>query len=213
MNRPPTMATTPCSKLSIERRAASTLVAFESLTNRTCPIRPAGSIACSRRRGSRAAPSSMARASTPARPATAEAASTLPNMWRPVSSTAASGSEPLDVRARSPHDPLAVHDNTLVENARERERDAACRDGRAFGHDHRIIGVQYRPIVCRSDCAKIRALADRVRLEGRMPIEVVGREVQPDGDPRPERRRRLQLKAADLDDVDRLRRRVDRPAR
>ena len=42
------MTTTPRSKLSIARRAASMLVAFESLTNRTPPTSATGSSACSR---------------------------------------------------------------------------------------------------------------------------------------------------------------------
>ena len=46
-----------------------------------------------------------------------------------------------------------------------------------------------------------------------MAIEMVVGEVQPQRDPRPERRRRLELEAARLDDVDRVRRRLRRPAR
>src|SRR6186713_1733507 len=55
LKRPPTMATTPDSKLSIERLAASTLVALESFTNRTPPLEATGSITCSRPRNPRSA--------------------------------------------------------------------------------------------------------------------------------------------------------------
>jgi hypothetical protein len=40
------MATTPASKLSMAARAASTLVAFESFTNRTPATSVTGSITC-----------------------------------------------------------------------------------------------------------------------------------------------------------------------
>ena len=54
----------------------------------------------------------------------------------------------------------------------------------------------------------MRAFARRVLLDVRMAIEMVVGEIEPERDPRPERRGGLELKAADLDGVDRLGRRV-----
>ena len=87
--------------------------------------------------------------------------------------------------------------------ARARTASAArARSPRQLQHQ-RIVGVDDRPVARRliGEDARLRVA---VLLDRRVPIEVIGREVQEHGDPGVERRARLELKAADFDDVDRV---------
>ena len=69
-----------------------------------------------------------------------------------------------------------------------------------------IVGIQHGPIG-RLLLGKNARLRRRIFVDGRVAIEVVGREVEQHRDPRLERLRALELKTARLDDVDRLFRR------
>ena len=183
------------------RRAASMLVAFESLTKRTPPISATGSSACSRP----VKPSTalvIAAASTPTIEATADAASTSASRCRPSSFTAVSGtsdSSPSAVRrtiaSRRRRRPLP--------GTRHREQQAVRARGGGELQRAGIVGVQHRP-VGRLLLGKDPRLGGGVLVDGRVPVEVVGREVQQHRDPRPERLRALELEAARLDHVNRF---------
>jgi hypothetical protein len=114
--------------------------------------------------------------------------------------------EPRHLGRRSTHDPRAVDDIALLDPSRRRERDAQRLDPLTALHHHRVIGVHHGNVVgvlIREDAR----LGRGVVVDGRMPVEMVVGEIEPQRDPRTERRRGLELKAAHLDDVDRLRRR------
>jgi hypothetical protein len=71
----------------------------------------------------------------------------------------------------------------------------------------RIVGVDHGPVVGGLAMEHAR-LGGAVGLERAVPVEVIRREIQQDGDPRVECLRRFELKAADLDDMKRLGARV-----
>ena len=83
LKRPPMITTSPRSKLSIARCAASTFVAFESLTNRTPSTTATGSSACSRPVNDSTA-RTIASCDTPAICATVAAAITSATRCRPI---------------------------------------------------------------------------------------------------------------------------------
>ena len=173
LNRPPRITTSPRSKLSIARRAASMLVAFESLTNRTPPISPTGSSACSRPRE----PFDRARhrrpASTPASDATAAAASTSASRCRPsswIDDSGTSGCSPprraarrsRRRRRRCPRRAPLLSANSSRARARVR----------ASASDGRIVGVDHRPVV--------RASGSRRSAPSRRAYSVDGRRADRD---------------------------------
>ena len=148
LNRPPMIATSPPSKLSIARRAASMLVAFESLTNRTPPTSPTGSSACSR----------------PVNPSTARVIAAgvdagerrhrrrrerrrRPGGGRAAGSTTAARAARAPA-VRAPHDRVAVDDDAVAQSPRHREqqlaRSARRPPSRSVG---RVVGVEDRPVV------------------------------------------------------------------
>ena len=105
-------------------------------------------------------------------------------------------------RSSRPRPPCLRRSCRRARTAARRRRAAA----RQLQH-RRIVGVDHRPV------AGVLVLEDprlrrRVRLDARMPIEVIGREVQHHRDPRMERVDLLELKAARLDDVQRVGRRA-----
>ena len=150
---------------------------------------------------------------TPAIDAAAVAASTLCSMCRPVSSTAETGTSRSTPRRRAPARSSRRPRRIRRRPPGERERHAAARASPA----PRCITTGSSAFTTAQSSAvwfaKIRALAAAYDVHVGMPIEVVVGKVQPDGDPRPERGGRLELEAARLDDVERLRRRRLRPAR
>ena len=186
------------------RRAASMFVAFESLTNRTPPISATGSSACSRPVNPSTA-LTIAAASTPTSDATAAAATRRRRRCRPSSCT--------DVSGTSGSSPVAVF----------AERWCLRRSGRCprrFPRSSRTAAAAARPRAASSSAAgssalrtaqsedsgsrRSRAFASAYSCDARVPIEMVGREVEEHRDPRPERLDALELKAARLDDVNRL---------
>ena len=141
------MATTPRGKLSIDRRAASTLVAFESLTKRT-PRDFSGRLHHVRAdHESRRAHRSWPPAEHPASAAAAVAASTLLSMWRPVSSTAASWNR----RSARVAVRLTIHSPSTTKpsgNATGQwELHFPCGDSAAVRHHHGIVCVDDGPVV------------------------------------------------------------------
>ena len=177
------ITTSPRSKLSIARCAASMLVAFESLTNRTPPTTATGSSACSRPVNDSTA-RTIASCGTPAICATVAAAITSATRCRPMRRIDDSGTS--GVVGRKEH---------LLRARRARQRQRL-----------RIVGVDHRPVVW-SLVRENPRLRGAVHVHRAVTIEMVGRQVQQHGNPRMKRVRRLELKAADLDDVKRLRRR------
>ncbi len=108
-------------------------------------------------------------------------------------------------RVCPPHNPVIVQEKAIHDRAGGGEHHSPRSDATAARHDRRVIGVDDCPIgrlLVRKD-ARFRR---RVRLDGWMPIEMVGGEVEPQRDPWTEPDGRLELKAAHLDDVHRLRR-------
>ena len=207
LNRPPMIGTRSRSKLSIERSADSTLVAFESLTNRTPPTSATSSIACSR----------PWNASTAAVIAAGAAPAIAPTVAAAITSLTRCGPEQVDRVER--HEPLRDRPPGDRQSSRPRrpcrgrsrrraKTDARARPAAARQLEHRrIVGVDHREV------ARVLVLEDprlrrAVRLDVGMPIEVVGRKIQHHRDPRMERVDLLELKAARLDDVKRVRRRL-----
>ena len=180
-NRPPTIATTPRSKLSIDRRAASTLVAFESLTNRTPPISPDRLHHVREPVETRAAPPTIASGCTPAM---------LRRRGRRqhVVQHVAAG----QLHRRTAESAARRRCRCAARSSRRRRRsrrrstpsseniDArAPRCPRCAPSPPRSSAFTHRPVVrvlVRED-ARLRR---RVRLDGRMPIEMVVGEVEPD---------------------------------
>ena len=202
LKRPPRMTTSPSPKLSMARRAASMLVAFESFTNCTPAMSATGSSACS----SPVNPSTaavMAAGLTPAMCATAVAAITSTSRWRPSSRIDVSGTNGSEVPSRRLTIALLVEHDAVGELLGHRQHQPPCmrvaRDGKRRG----IVGVEHRPVghglVLEDPCLRGRVLVDR-----RVAIEVVGRKVQEHGDPGMKRLDPFELEAARLDDVNRL---------
>jgi hypothetical protein len=104
------------------------LVAFESLTNATSPMRPAGSITCSSPRNPLSA-AVIALVLIPATDAVATAATTFPSMCLPVNSTADTGtsrSVTVGVR-RTIHSPSTEKPSSVDPNGENPTRALAIR--------------------------------------------------------------------------------------
>ena len=205
LNRPPMIGTRRPSKLSMARRADSTLVAFESLTNRMPAITITGSSACSRPPNSDTA-LRMASGDAPASRAIAAAAATSDSRWRPISRTSLTGSSGTSSRpaARSTIQPSSstVPSASFASTREQPPRRAA--HASPPGSSPALSSALTTTQSPSPWFAKTLRLRRGVLVEVRVPVEVVGREVQQRRDPRVERRRRLELEAADLHDVDRL---------
>ena len=70
-----------------------------------------------------------------------------------------------------------------------------------------VVGVDHHRVVARLVREDAR-LGTGVLLETPVAVEVIGRQVETDRDPGPERRRELELETAHFDDVDHVRRRI-----
>ena len=187
LNRPPMIGTRPRSKLSIDRSADSTLVAFESLTKRT-PSTSADQLhrvleAAERRRPPRSSPPASRR---PARRRSPPPSRRRPGAGR-AGESASSGTSGVLPSAPALDNPAVLDRRCLRRSAvsRANSRFAARAVPRQLQH-RRIVGVDHRPV---AGCLVLEdaRLRRRVRLDGRMPIEMVGREVQHHRDPRMER--------------------------
>ncbi len=111
--------------------------------------------------------------------------------------------QPLRARGGPLDDPLAINDEAVRDPARQRERHAPREDAGASRGDAGIVGVDHRPVVG-GLIGKDAGLGRSVGLDARMPVQMVVREIEPGGNPRPERGRRLELEAARFHNVERL---------
>ncbi len=100
-----------------------------------------------------------------------------------------------------PHDRVVREHDALRRHLAHREQQTVRTRGRGELECAGIVGVEDGP-VRRLLPGKDARLCSGVFLDGRVPVEVIGREVQQHRDPWPERLRALQLKAARLDHVD-----------
>ena len=150
LNRPPMIGTSPRSKLSIDRRAASTLVAFESLTNRTPPTSPPSSIACSRPRNASTAARHRRRRRAGDR-ADRRRRHHVGHQVRPEQVDRRRAARARVVAARRAVDDPAVRRRPCPRRSRAGARTAALR-ARAAPRElehRRVVGVDHRPVVRR----------------------------------------------------------------
>ena len=126
---------------------------------------------------------------------------------QPDRATGISGVSPAAVRSPITSPPLSATPSASGASSAKPARAGACSRA-ASAQRRRVVGVDDGPVVrrpgSRRSAPSPRAYASNVGV----PIEVVGREVQQHGDPRVERLGRLELEAADLDDVHRVGRRL-----
>ena len=206
MNLPPIIATRSRSKLSIDRSADSTLVAFESLTNRTPPTSATSSIACSRPRNDSTA-AVIAAGAAPASAPTVARRHDVVDQVRPEQMDGAERHQSIRAIHAAIDDPAVLDDRPVRERGLCREQPRARAAAPRQCEHRRIVRVDHRPIHS-GLVLENPSLRRCVRLDARMAIEVIRREVQHHGDPRVERLDLLELKAARLDDVERLGRRL-----
>ena len=147
----------------------------------------------------------MASGAAPASSAIVVAAATSDSRWRPISCTSLTGSTGTSARPgardtiQPPTSTVPCSSGCSSENRQHRGR----RPPRREAHRRRIVRVDDRPVP-RALVREHARLRGGVLAEVRVPVQVVGREVQQRRDPRVERLGRLELEAADFDDVDRL---------
>jgi hypothetical protein len=98
-----------------------------------------------------------------------------------------------------------LHPETARLDVAGRERHPPAGRGGGVGRDHRVVGRVQRPVVIALVGPDAR-LGGRVRVQVGMPVEVVGREVEPGAGGQPEAVGETQLEAGQLDH-DRLGRR------
>ena len=145
----------------------------------------------------------MAAGGTPATIPTADAASTSASRCLPGRRTAARGMTGVVTPRRRSHDVIAGDRDAVLERGVEREVETACAGAARQRERGGIVGVHDGPIR-RGLVPEDSRLGGGVFLFGRVPIQVVRREVQQHGNPRMERVGGLELKAADFNDVDRV---------
>ena len=176
------MATTE-EKLSIDRAAASTLVAFESLTKRTPPIVATGSITCSspvNPSSARAIAAAVSAGERRDRAGRHHVAQQVPSRRDEPRSAA-----PAARRRRSAlPDEAAIRENVGAGRRVERVTDLPCRALTRASASAAALSALTTAQSSAVWLAKIALLRRGVGRHRRMAIEVVRREVQERGDPR-----------------------------